>query len=92
MINRSSFIKTLAVVITLGGLSVGCGPNVDMVKKQAQEKAQASFDSEKAQLISGKEMLQQQLDDSKSQLSEKDQIIQQLETEIAKMSEIKNTE
>jgi RNA polymerase-interacting CarD/CdnL/TRCF family regulator len=87
MINRISFIKPLAVITIIGGLSMGCGPNADLVKKQAQEKAQASFGSEKDMLNSAKEMLQQQLDGTKSQLSEKDAIIQQLETEIAKMSE-----
>ena len=86
MINRSSFIKTLAVVITIGGLSVGCGPKVDMIKKQVQEEAQASFNSEKADLTANKDRLMQQLDDSKAKLAEKDSIIQKLEEGIAALS------
>jgi len=92
MINRSSFIKTLAVVITIGGLSVGCGPNVEVVKKQAEKEAQASFDSKRAQLNADKEKLQQKLDDTKPQVAEKDGIIMKLEQEIAEMSEPQTTE
>jgi outer membrane protein OmpA-like peptidoglycan-associated protein len=92
MINRSSFIKTLAVVLTTGGLIVGCGANVDKITKQAQDDAKTSFESEKAQIDSDKAMLQKQLDDVDSQLSEKDDKIRELREKLAELLEAEVTE
>ena len=90
MSNLSSAIKILAVVITIGGLTVGCGSKVNL--KEVQETAQASVDSEKSELISSKEKLQQEFDDVKSELSEKDNRIMQLEKGLAAISEPETTE
>jgi len=85
MSNLSSAIKILAVVITIGGLTVGCGSKVNV--KEIQDKAQASFEEQKAELISSKDAVQQELDDKKSQLSEKDDKIMVLEKGLAAISE-----
>jgi prefoldin subunit 5 len=81
MINQSSFIKTLAVVITVAGLTVGCGSKINL--KDIKEKALASFDSQKAELTSNRDKAQQDLDETKDELSKKDRIIERLEKGIA---------
>jgi prefoldin subunit 5 len=73
MINQSSFIKTVAVIITVAGLTVGCGSKLNL--KDIKEKALASFDDQKAELNSNKEKTQQDLEDKKGELSKKDKII-----------------
>jgi len=90
MSNLSSVIKIVAVVITVGGLTVGCGSKVNV--KEIQEKAQAGFEEQKAELISSKDAVQQELDDKKSQLSEKDDKIMVLEKGLAAISEEEATD
>ena len=90
MSNLSSVIKILAVVISVGGLTVGCGSKVNI--KEIQDKAQASFEEQKADLISSKDEFQQELDEKKSQLSEKDNKITELEQGLAAISEEDATE
>lgn len=92
MINRSSFIKTLAVVITTGGLIVGCGANIDKITKQVQEDAQASFETQKAEINSAKDELQQQLDDTNSKVAEKDDKIKELKAKLAELLGAEQTE
>lgn len=92
MINRNSAIKTLAIIVSISGLSVACGPNVEMVKKQAQEEVQAKFDAEKAKINSEKEKLQKQLDDSDSQLAEKDEKIKELKAKLIKAAQLQGEE
>jgi len=79
MINRSSFIKPLVVVMAIGVLAVGCGPNVEMIKKQAQKDAKASFETEQTQINADKTKLQQQIEDANSKISEKEIKIKELE-------------
>jgi len=85
MSNRSSFIKTLAVIIIVGGLSVGCGQNIAKITKQAEADAKASFETEKAEITSKKEQIQGELDNTNTQLDEKKSKISELQGKLANM-------
>ncbi len=85
MSNRISFIKTLAVIITVGGLSVGCGPNIEKITKQAEADAKASFETEKAEITSQKDQIQGELDDTNTQLDEKKSKLSELQGKLANM-------
>jgi outer membrane protein OmpA-like peptidoglycan-associated protein len=92
MSKQSSFIKTLAVIIIVGGFSVGCGPSIEKVTKQAEADAKASFEAEKAKITAETDKIQQELDEATTKLGEKDRKIQELDRKLAQKYNLEGEE